>query len=117
MYRKCEFCGKYFEPNTTFQKYCSRSCKDKAFYLKRKSRASPPPPPIKKICAVCGAEFIPVKYNRNHQKYCSFNCAWEVRKAAQCARYRKRKMLNGNKDVYKMQEGIFGDARAAEVLQ
>lgn len=38
MYRKCMFCGKYFEPNVHNQKYCSRYCKDKAANWKRELR-------------------------------------------------------------------------------
>ena len=116
MYRRCVFCGKYFEPNNEIQKYCSVYCRSKSYRWKRDPRASPPP--IKKICAVCGAEFIPVKCHSNQQKYCSFNCAWEVIKKQKREAYRRKRWGElYDQKMLKVRSGIRGDARESEVLQ
>ncbi|MBE7032928.1 MAG: hypothetical protein E7406_01725 [Ruminococcaceae bacterium] len=62
--RKCEYCGKEFEPKQSRSKYCSRECQVKGFHASR-------PKGETKKCKWCGKEFF-----APHKgiKYCSLLC-------------------------------------------
>ena len=66
---KCEICGKEFEPKRKDSKFCSDKCSmiyhngnAKAKYISK--------PKLKKICPMCGKEFL----TNTIQKYCSAEC-------------------------------------------
>lgn len=79
MVKTCPVCKSIFEPKMINKKYCSRRCKDAAFYKKEflKKRLTWP---THNTCANCKSTFERVCA---HQKYCCENCA--------SAAYRKRK--------------------------
>ena len=33
--KKCEYCGKEFEPSTSSQKYCSRACRERENHTRK----------------------------------------------------------------------------------
>lgn len=41
--RKCELCGKMYEPRVRWQKYCSKHCGDKVRLARHRARASQQP--------------------------------------------------------------------------
>jgi predicted nucleic acid-binding Zn ribbon protein len=64
--RECVVCGKEFLTVFVQQKYCTRSCSDKAAKERKKPKT---PGPVK--CLVCNKEFIP---RSKMHKYCSKEC-------------------------------------------
>lgn len=60
----CKFCKKEFVVNSNRQMYCSRSCKDKAYWRRRH-------PIWIKYCEFCGEIFEP---NHNNTRCCSKEC-------------------------------------------
>lgn len=63
---KCAYCGEEFETPKKYQRYCSRDCSSKDYYLRQKQQ------PLRVIkCARCGEEF---KTRNPRQKYCSKEC-------------------------------------------
>lgn len=71
---KCIECGKEIETNRTWQKYCSRKCKNKVY--RRQERMKKEPLRVKK-CLECGAEFVAEKHLG--KKYCSVECGTKHR--------------------------------------
>ena len=66
--KNCVTCGSEFKTNKSWQKYCSKKCRDTFAAIKRKNNK------IKtetKICIICGKEFLPRAHN---QKTCSKDC-------------------------------------------
>jgi predicted nucleic acid-binding Zn ribbon protein len=89
--KACAGCGTAFRPIRSNHKYCSASCKEKAYH----PGTNPVPAKalaIELLCAVCDAKFVPV---RGNQKYCSPNCrrAQELRDIKTRARYQKQNYL------------------------
>lgn len=72
---KCQICGKEFEKQTNYQKYCSNACKSKY----RRDQAIDD---VIRICECCGKEFTANKYSKT--RFCSRRCKnikmWQVRK-------------------------------------
>jgi len=76
----CQNCGKQFETANKQKVYCSPKCVHQYCYRKKtvtkvekpvEKIKKPVAEPIKKICPICGVEFL----TRNKgQKYCSKNC-------------------------------------------
>jgi Fe-S-cluster-containing dehydrogenase component len=62
--KKCEFCGKEFQPIRSTKKYCSALCFDKARWLKNH------PKEVKK-CEFCGKEILTAK---SYKRFCSDTC-------------------------------------------
>lgn len=62
--RKCEYCGKEFEPKQSRSKYCSRECQVKGFHASR-------PKGETKKCKWCGQVFFAT---HKGNKYCSPSC-------------------------------------------
>lgn len=58
-------CNDEFFPASNTQRYCSRACRDRAYYNRPLRRE-----PIK--CVVCGKEFMP---KATTQRYCSTTCS------------------------------------------
>ena len=77
----CIFCGEYFYPNSSQQKYCSRRCTKKSYNLRVFGASSK-----KMTCAWCGAEF---EKRSNTQKFCSKRCQTDERT-------QRRRELSGN---------------------
>lgn len=63
--KKCEVCGKEYQ-GTKIQRFCSSACKAK---FRRDSGADD----IKRICPICGKEFMTERFKPN--TYCSKKCA------------------------------------------
>jgi len=63
--KKCEVCGKEYQ-GTKIQRFCSGACKAK---FRRDSGADD----IKRICPICGKEFMTERFKPN--TYCSKICA------------------------------------------
>lgn len=63
--KKCEVCGKEYQ-GTKIQRFCSGACKAK---FRRDSGADD----IKRICPICGKEFMTERFKPN--TYCSKKCA------------------------------------------
>lgn len=59
--KKCEWCGKVFEPYKKEQLYCSRACSAEAKAAVR----------VKKVCKLCGEEF---EASNELVQYCSEKC-------------------------------------------
>lgn len=62
--KKCEICGKFFEPVNSLQKYCSFECSAKGKALVDKKRHERNKTLIRqnlveRICPICGATFKP----------------------------------------------------------
>lgn len=73
--RVCAYCGKVFLDPTHSgkpRKYCSVTCKDIVYRLKRGIAVNANPEPTEKICAVCGKTFYS---RRDADKTCSSECA------------------------------------------
>ena len=72
---KCPYCGVEFDPNNSNRKYCSRSCKERAYYRRHreKNAGKRGGRPMIKQCPCCGKTFEPNKHYP-HQKYCSVRC-------------------------------------------
>lgn len=77
--RNCLICGKEFTPNSNSQVYCCAECAYKAklermrtYNTKVREKKRAERVTLKRICAICGKEFIPAA---NNQKYCSADCA------------------------------------------
>lgn len=64
---KCPICGNEFTKTTQTQKYCSRKCKSRSVYLRKKQQR----PVETKNCLVCGKPFVP---GSAAAKYCSDEC-------------------------------------------
>ena len=62
MTKDCIICGKPYEPTAAHQKYCSKACRDKADYARRRTTAT---------CMVCGKKFVAAD---ELTKYCSPKC-------------------------------------------
>jgi len=61
MKRKCDGCGREFEPISNRQKYCTPQCaKEHRKVIKK--------------CVICGREI----QNKNARKYCSTKCAYKA---------------------------------------
>jgi len=67
----CNFCGEWFYPNTTFQKYCTRKCTKKSYNLRVFGASN-----NRATCPWCGTEF---EKRRNTQKFCSKRCQTDER--------------------------------------
>ena len=73
---KCQVCGKEVEAQKSTKKYCSRSCENKARWLRNKAKVE-----AKKIgidlefkkCLICGASFKPREMSAN-QRTCCYDC-------------------------------------------
>ncbi len=61
--RQCQGCGEEYHPQTQWQKYCSKKCKDHDQRLKQSY-----------TCQGCGKAFYPRAIDRT--KYCSRECAY-----------------------------------------
>ena len=78
--KKCEYCGKDYEPKTSRSMYCSRECNDEAHKKRMRKRYA-----IKhkigeeRICACCGKKF---KAKSEKGKFCSTKCNWASRNGA-----------------------------------
>ena len=66
MFKNCKYCGLPFTPKHSNTMYCSKECKNK-------QRACPEPEP--KECEYCGNTYIPNKYKKGVQRFCSKKCA------------------------------------------
>jgi len=67
--KKCEWCGKEFEPNkfaVSRQKFCSDKCRRRWRYYNPKHP--------EQTCRYCGKKFVPKGLDRT--TYCSRQCAW-----------------------------------------
>ena len=69
--KKCEKCGKEFEPHHGDVKYCSEECRQKAKAEKAKAYGVRYGNPVLKKCEHCGKEF---KTASSTRKYCSKAC-------------------------------------------
>ena len=75
--KKCEVCGKLYEPKRKDQKYCSKQCKDKR-------RNKPKGLVYIKTCKHCGETFAAKHHN---EAYCSDECRKAVKKEYQHCHY------------------------------
>ena len=69
---KCAFCGEKQRIQNIQQKYCSKSCKNRAHYLRCRERMSEPGPETPLICQHCGKRYTPK--HANAIRYCSGKC-------------------------------------------
>ena len=76
--RQCEVCNDDFVVIQDRQKFCSKKCKRKSYYLRNQERillqkrlAHKRPVQESKTCIRCGGTFVPV---RSDQIYCSYKC-------------------------------------------
>ena len=60
--KTCKYCGAEFEAQRNSAKFCSQKCK--------KAHKRNQPKPTKKICPVCGTEFV----GNSNKLYCSREC-------------------------------------------
>ena len=81
---KCAYCGEEFEPKIKDQRYCSRDCSNKDYYLRMKQQ----PARVVK-CAWCGEEF---KTHYYQQKYCSEECRKAARNEQTKEYFKKHKL-------------------------
>lgn len=85
--RKCECCGKvFYQQDRRAKKFCSDVCRER-FYSKGKHQKKAEKPPERKICPICGKEFMAESY-RN--KYCGSFCA-QVAQGERIKEYQRRK--------------------------
>lgn len=75
--KKCEICGKAFQPMRKTQKYCSQECRHAADLAKKREKYGPTFLSLSESertyqCLVCGKSFIA---KQPQQKYCSKSCA------------------------------------------
>lgn len=74
--RKCDTCGKEFQPDRNTMRFCCQACRD-ASSLKRLQAFKKAPKGIplnqqRRVCKQCGKEFTPTTSN---QKCCSVECS------------------------------------------
>jgi hypothetical protein len=74
--KRCEFCGRTFEPNRyrPDQKYCSNNCAQRAADAKKAAKrkaAAAAKPRLTRKCDHCGKEFEPYRHNN---RFCSDEC-------------------------------------------
>lgn len=72
----CQICGKTVEAKKSTKKYCSRSCENKAKYIREKERKTALQNGIDidlKTCPICGTLFKPKDKSAN-QRICCYNC-------------------------------------------
>lgn len=69
--RECPHCKQSFETKEPDRVYCSKLCKQKAYYVRFVAKKPPKPVLPKRDCAFCMGEFQPTKPNK---LYCSTLC-------------------------------------------
>ena len=74
MTKVCPVCGRGFEPNRPYQKYCSTRCKRKVEHAK--VSAEKLAARANRVCPVCGATFTP---KSRKGIYCSGYCKNQAR--------------------------------------
>ena len=77
MIKKCVICGEEFSTFKSVQKYCCRTCANKAYRERERNKdlyGQDEPPVSVKNCLYCGKEFATGSYSA-HKKYCSSRCA------------------------------------------
>jgi len=71
--RKCEFCGKLFEPTLKYrdrQRYCNRTCSNRA------RKGIPKIPNLSKLCEYCNKPFVKRSPRETAKaQFCSKSCA------------------------------------------
>lgn len=89
MTKQCPVCGKEFETNRNYQKYCSPQCKKEAKRQNNARRYKHKNPKLI-ICPMCKKTFLRTEGN---QKYCSPECASEAHRisARECLRSKRLK--------------------------
>lgn len=112
MNRKCKWCGQSFTPQSSrkgnAQKYCSQSCRAKAYDLERKlarERYNKDNPRIRShniLCEWCAKPFVSTK----NRKYCSIHCRKEARKEANVRYQTKYRLRRGKSDKQKYFENL-----------
>ena len=98
--KQCLICGKEFEITTKSQKTCSLKCgaqmaiKSAGFEMRRLNRKKTSEESRKRICEVCGKEFIANwpggRINNripNTGRFCSNECKWKFRAKLKVGRY------------------------------
>lgn len=73
---KCVICGREFEAQKTTKKYCSNNCMNAARRQRRAEKISKNGSPYgqqKKLCLICGKEFIP-KTSAANNRQCCYEC-------------------------------------------
>jgi hypothetical protein len=103
--KNCKLCDKEFVVRSNRQLYCSRSCKDKA-YWRRKN------PLEVKSCEYCGKSYIP---KHNNSQCCSEDCSEELHriKSKKCM-YKLRK---DNPDIVHSEWGSKGTSTTYNVIK
>lgn len=74
--KKCIYCGKNFNTNSTTQKYCSQKCKSEHQRITLKGENNPKYSSKKVKCEYCGKELLRSKYKRQNTNhiFCSQEC-------------------------------------------
>lgn len=67
-YKLCSVCGRMFEPYRSYQRYCSKECREKAHKKKYEYKKNQT---FEVKCAECGTTF---ETNDGKRKYCSKEC-------------------------------------------
>ena len=86
MIKKCEYCGKTFETNNKYKRYCDRDCKNRHKNRRVKKGIRRDGIEYTKVCPTCGKQFVTKVINK---EYCSEKC-YNASRKEYCKSYHQK---------------------------